>query len=157
MRTALTAMATSLALVLAGGALAETTGHDAHSGHAGSGLELVLNNGAKWQGDDNMLRGMEAIRDAVQTRAEALHSGTLDAAGRKALAGEIMGQVDFIVGNCKLEPAADEQLHIVLGQVIDGAGALEGEGPADAAAATLVGALDAYGAHFEHPGWTGVH
>lgn len=157
MRTALTAMAASLALMMAGGVMAETTGKDAHAGHATGGLELVLNNGAKWQGDDNMLRGMEGIRNAVQAKAGALHSGTLDAAGRKALAGEIMGQVDFIVGNCKLEPAADEQLHIVLGQVIDGATALEGEGPADAAAATLVGALDAYGAHFEHPGWTGVH
>lgn len=157
MKMHLTAMAASLALMMAGGALAETTGEDAHAGHATSSLELVLDNGAKWQGDANMHRGMEGIRDAVQTKAEALHSGALDAAGRKALAGEIMGKVDFMVENCQLEPAADEQLHIVLGDVIEGVSALEGDGPADAAAVRIVAALDAYGAHFEHPGWVGVH
>lgn len=105
----------------------------------------MLNNGAKWQGDENLPRGMADIRDAVQAQAGALHSGTIDAPGRKALAGEIMQQVDFIVANCKLSPEADEHIHIILGQVIDGAAALEGEGPTDVAAATIVTALDAYG------------
>lgn len=156
MKTTLTAVSLSLALMTSSAALAQSA-TDAHAGHASPLLELVLNNGAKWQGDQNMQLGMTAIRDAVQAQAGALHAGTIDTAGRKALADQIMAQIDFMAANCKLDPAADEQLHVVLGQLVDGAAALEGDGPAEAAAGTLVGALDAYGSHFEHPGWAGVH
>lgn len=127
-----------------------------HDHAAGAGLSLTLNQGRKWQGDDNMVMGMQGIRDAIAARKDAIHAGTLPQADYAALAGEIQAQVEFMVENCKLDPAADEQLHMVLGEVLNGTSALEaGEAPA-AGVETIVSALNSYGAHFEHPGWTPI-
>ena len=64
------------ALVLTGGpGLAETT---AHQGHAVSQIALSLNGGQKWQGDENMHKGMDAIRQALATRLEAIHEVAFD-------------------------------------------------------------------------------
>jgi hypothetical protein len=57
-----------------------------------------------------------------------------------------------MVENCVLEPAVDEQFHIVLEQVMEGVAALE-KGKTQPGAVAIVHALDAYGKHFEHPGW----
>tara|TARA_R110002110_G_scaffold147570_3_gene338144 strand:- start:10678 stop:10896 length:219 start_codon:yes stop_codon:yes gene_type:complete len=43
-----------------------------------------------------------------------------------ALASKVLGQTDFMIENCKLEPKADAQLHIVLGQIIEGASECSG-------------------------------
>lgn len=144
-----------IALVLAFGlgapglALAQA---DAHSGHGAGTLELVLNNGAKWQGDKNMFDGMTAIRSAMAARLEAVHSGSLAPEDAKALAADVETQVNFMVENCVLEPAVDEQFHAVLGGVLTGTSALS-DGNVEEGAVAIVQALNAYGAHFEHPGW----
>jgi len=57
-----------------------------------------------------------------------------------------------MVENCVLEPEVDEQFHIVLGEVMTGISALEA-GEVETGAVTIVQALNAYGEHFEHPGW----
>lgn len=157
MKRRLAALVTSLGLIAAAGAMAQTVDHSSHATPPGGVLELTLNQGAKWQGDESMYRGMEGIRDAVLAREAAIHDGSLDPQARKALAAEIMGQVDYMVANCKLSPETDEQLHMVLGQVIEGASALEGDGPVEDGAVLIVAALEAYGTHFEHPGWTGLN
>ena len=125
---------------------AETTGHE---GHQGAAIELTLNGQVKWQGDENMAKGMDAIRGALATRLSAIHDGTLAPADYKVLAGEIQTQVDFMVENCKLTPEVDEQFHIVL----DGVSGLEGETDPRAGAVLVVEALNAYGTHFEHANW----
>ena len=51
-----------------------------------------------------------------------------------------------------LEPKVDEQFHVVLGEVMNGVSALE-KGEVETRAVTIVQALNAYGEHFEHPGW----
>lgn len=68
------------------------------------------------------------------------------------MAANVQKQLDFMVENCVLEPAVDEQFHIVLEQVMEGVAALK-NGKAQPGAAAIVHALDAYGKHFEHPGW----
>lgn len=146
------AVAFSLALGLPGIA-AETTTHD---GHDAAALEILLNNGAKWQGDQNMIAGMTAIRDAVAANLTAIHGGTLSADAAREMAGTIQAQLDFMLGNCVLEPAVDEQFHIVLAQVIDGVSDLEA-GNAQDGPVKIVEALNAYGEHFEHPGWQSFH
>jgi hypothetical protein len=129
---------------------AESTSHDAHGA---SELVLTLNAGAKWQGDDNMLKGMDAIRTAMATNLEAIHEDSLPAEDYKTLAAAVMVQTDFMIENCELEPAVDEQLHSVLGQVIAGASDMEAGSEPRAGAVMIVEALNAYGEHFEHPGW----
>lgn len=138
-------------LALAGGpGLADTT---SHQGHAVGELALSLNAGQKWQGDENMHKGMDAIRQAFAARLDAIHEDRLPDAKYEELAATVMEQADFMIENCELEPETDEQLHIVLGQVIEGASDME-EGKAPRAGAVkVVKALNAYGEHFEHPGW----
>lgn len=151
MRLTLISLAAAAALGLAApAALAETASHE---GHAAQALALTLDNGAKWQGDDVMLRGMTAIRAALASRSPAIHDNTLPAGEYLALAAEVQAQVDDMVANCQLSPAVDEQFHMVLGQVLEGTAAMEAGTDARAGAVQIVEALNAYGRHFDHPGW----
>ena len=147
----LTALAVALALALAapGIAAAETAAHD---GHAASTLEVMLNDGAKWQGDQNMITGMTAIRGTMTANLDAIHAGSLPADAAKGMAADVQKQLDFMVENCLLEPEVDEQFHIILGVVMTGVAALEA-GEVEPGAVKIVQALNAYGEHFEHPGW----
>ncbi len=144
-----------LGLVIALGAWsapswAATTSHESHQGAA---IELTLNGKAKWQGDENMLKGMSGIRNALATRLPAIHDGNLPPADYKTLASEVQAQVDFMVTNCKLAPEVDEQFHVILGHVLDGVAELEGDADPRGGAVRMVHALNAYGAYFEHPNW----
>jgi hypothetical protein len=108
---------------------------DAHShGHAAEEAKLVLNQGKKWQTDAPLRQGMENIRAVVA-------KGAKDEALAKAVETEVAG----IVQNCKLEPEADEQLHIVIAELMAGAEAKD--------AGRVAKALNAYGEHFDHAGW----
>lgn len=147
----LTALAVAFALSLGtpGLAAAQTATHDSHDTSA---LELVLNDGAKWQGDQNMITGMNAIHDTMTENLDAIHAGNLPADTAGGMATDVQKQVDFMVENCVLEPEVDEQFHVILGEVMTGVSALEA-GEVEPGAVTIVQALNAYGAHFEHPGW----
>jgi len=108
---------------------------DAHShGHAAEEAKLVLDHGKKWPTDAPLRQGMENIRAVVA-------KGAKDEALAKAVETEVAG----IVQNCKLEPEADEQLHIVIAELMAGAEAKDAE--------RVAKALNAYGEHFDHAGW----
>lgn len=120
---------------------------DHSHGHGAGGLsELTLDHGRKWQTDAPLRQGMDGIRAAL----DAVHAGKL---GYDGLAQAIDAQVAFMVANCKLAPEADAQLHLVLSEVVDGAGRIVEPSQRADGAARLVAALDAYGRHFDHPGW----
>ncbi len=138
-----TALALAVALAV-GAPLAY--GQAAHEhGHAADEAKLVLNQGKKWPTDAPLRQGMENIRAAL-------------GGGMKygALAKKVNAEVAGIVQNCKLEPEADAQLHIVIADILAGVEAMEGkvQGEARRAGAEKVArALDAYGEHFDHAGW----
>ena len=72
------------------------------------------------------------------------------------LARIVTAEVNGIVHDCKLEPAADRQLHILLIDVLAGAEAMEGKAKGEspgAGAERVAKALNAYGEHFDHAGW----
>lgn len=76
-----------------------------------------------------------------------------------ALAKKVNGEVNGIVANCKLEPKADAQLHLVIADVLEGVEAMEGKAKKvkrRAGAERVLGALEKYAAHFDHPGWQPV-
>jgi hypothetical protein len=126
------AVAAALALAFAGPAFAAG---DVHShDHAASEAKLVLNQGQKWPTDAPLRQGMENIRSAVA-------KGMKDEALAKAVETEVAG----IVQNCKLEPEADEQLHIVIAELMAAVEAKDN--------ARLAHVLNAYGEHFDHAGW----
>lgn len=143
----------AVALATGGAAMAETHSHD---GHTADVLELVLNDGAKWQGDQNMRTGMDAIHAVITTNLDAVHAGTASPEAIAKMAGDVQAQLDFMIENCVLEPDVDEQFHHVLGQVMDGVATLE-ESEAEPGTATIVAALNAYGEYFEHPGWQTIN
>jgi hypothetical protein len=143
------AMAFALALTASGIVAAQTHAHD---GSSEVPIEIMLNNGAKWRGDQNMITGMTAIHGTMAANLEAIHAGALPADAGKEIAADIQKQLDFMIENCVLEPKVDEQFHVVLGEVVNGISALE-KGEVETGAVTIVQALNAYGEHFEHPGW----
>ena len=124
-----------------------------HQEHAASELALSLNAGEKWQGDDNMHKGMDAIRNALAGQLVEIHEDRLPTEGYEALAIEVINQTDFMIENCVLEPEVDAQFHVVLGQVIEGAYDMETGDQPHAGAVERVPAPHAYGGHCEHPGW----
>lgn len=134
------------------GAEAAVAADNAHSHGAGSS-ELVLNNGAKWPTDGALRHGMSEIRTLVADALPKVHSGRFLASDYQRLAHGILGQIENITANCKLPQEIDAQLHLVLARVIDGAEHIKsGKAPVDGVV-TVIGGIDAYGKHFDHPGW----
>jgi hypothetical protein len=113
--------------------------------HAAPEARLTLNQGRKWPTDVPLRQGMENIRAAL--------AGGMDDA---ALARGVKAEVAGIVQSCRLEPAADAQLHVVLIQLLAGAEALEGKVQGESrrdGLERIAKALSAYGRHFDHAGW----
>lgn len=113
--------------------------------HGAAEVKLVLDQGKKWPTDAPLRQGMENIRAAL-------------GAGMKyqALANKVNAEVAGIVQNCKLEPDADAQLHLVIAELMAGAEAMEGKVKGEtrrAGAEKVARALNAYGEHFDHAGW----
>lgn len=120
---------------------------------------LKLNAGKKWGTDEPLRQGMANIKSTVEKNLGAVQAGKVDAAKYKAIAGEVNGQVAFMVQNCKLDKDADEVLHAVLAQMLQGAEAMEGKdrkARPRAGFLKVVEGLDSYGKHFDHAGWQPV-
>ncbi len=147
------------AIVLGSGlalaAPAWATEDHSHSGHAGLS-ELTLNHGAKWETDAPLRKGMDGMRHDVGAALPQIHDGKLPAPGYSELAEKVHGHLEYMFSNCKLPEAADAQLHLVLAEVMGGVDAMKAGPDRTAGAVKIVQALDAYGRHFDHPGWTGL-
>jgi hypothetical protein len=124
-----------------------------HESHSASTLMPTLTNGQKWQTDEALRMGMSRIREALDTALPLIHEGRYSAAEFSALADRVQEQVDYVVANCKLPEEADLQLHVALTRILDGINLMKGESGQEQGAVTLVQALNAYGDHFDHPGW----
>jgi hypothetical protein len=144
-------VAAGLMLSVAGGALA--AGATSHEGHAGAAVELSLNHGQKWPTDEVLRSGMGEMRNAMTAALGSVHGGTFTSADYAALADRLQGQIDEIVAKCKLPEEADAQLHIVLGEIIDGVEGMRAGDDRLAGALKVAAALEAYGKHFDHPGF----
>lgn len=124
--------------------------------HGAAPATLELNNGKKWETDAPLRKGMENIRGAMQAALSDIHGNKLSAAGYGALAKKVNGEVNDIVTNCKLEPKADAQLHLVIADILEGVEVMQGKAKKvrrPDGAVKVLGALEKYDSHFEHPGW----
>lgn len=143
----------SLGLVASGSAAdAHKHGHD----HGAAPARLVLNNGKKWETDAPLRQGMQNVRKLMDASLHDIHEGKLSAAKYGALAKQVNAEVAGIVANCKLEPKADAQLHLVIADLGEGVEAMEGKAKKvkrQAGAVKVLDALDKYGRYFDHPGW----
>lgn len=147
-------LAVALSSPFAALAAADAHGHGASTPH-----KLELNAGKKWGTDDALRQAMSSIHKSVSQTLPAAHSGKAKVADYNAFGKDVTAQVAYIVENCKLEPAADEQLHIIVADLMSGAEAAEGkEGDKKRASGVVkvAEAANAYGKHFDHTGWKAI-
>lgn len=128
---------------------------DAHSHGAAEPHQLTLDHGKKWATDAPLREGMNDIRAALAARSTGIHRDKLSPEEYATLGGLVESRVGRIVAECKLEPAADANLHVVVAQLVaaadamkDGAGAARRNGALQA-----IRAVNEYGRYFTHPGW----
>lgn len=129
---------------------------DAHDHGKAAPHKLELNAGKKWSTDDALRQGMTTIHASVSQTLPAAHSGKAKASDYDAFGQTVSAQIAYIVENCKLDPKADEQLHIVIAEMVAGADMAQGkQGDPERASGVvkIAQALNTYGAHFQHPGW----
>lgn len=155
-------MKSSLALLLAvalSSPLAALAAADAHDHGQSAAHKLELNAGKKWGTDEALRQGMSAIRASVSQTLPAAHSGKATPAEYDAFGKDVTAQISYIVENCKLDPKADAQLHIIVADVMNGVEAAEGKQGDKKRASGVVKvaqAANAYGKHFDHAGWQAV-
>lgn len=141
-----------------GEATAADGGHDHHasSGKTLATAQLQLDAGKKWATDAGLRDAMSGIRADIEAAIPPIHGGTFTPADYERLARGIEGKVSAMVAACKLPPATDVQLHFVVADLYGGASAMKADGDRTVGAVKIIKALDAYGAHFDHPGWTKI-
>lgn len=125
-------------------------------GHGGAeSHKLQLDHGKKWSTDEPLRKGMGEIRSLIDAQHAGIHTGRLKPADYAALGEKIEAQVGYVVANCKLDAEADANLHIVVGEILEGVEAMKGKEKRSprAGAGKVVDALNDYGKYFDHPGW----
>ena len=143
---------TVLGLAAAGPSLAARNAHD--HGHDAAAVMLQLNAGQKWETDAPLRAGMGEIRQAMAGSLQAIHTHKMSAKAYDDLAKKVHSAVGQIVAQCKLPPAADAQLHLVIADLLVGADQMAGKvkgAPRVDGAVKVIGALNAYGQHFDDP------
>lgn len=129
-------------------------GHS-HGAHAEAARGPTLNEGRKWATDANLRRSMTEIRNALELAHGGTHDRVLTPAQYQALARTLEGHIASIVGKCRLEPAADADLRVILAELNAAAGAFKAPTTVESSQALQRAAMAAntYGKHFDHPGW----
>lgn len=128
---------------------------DPHQHAADEPTTLTYNHGKKWATDEPLRKNMGDIRTVLAAQKAGIHRGTLTSDDYKTLGTFVEARVATIVTECKLEPAADANLHLIVAELIAGADAMQGKSrtvPAKGAVQT-VRAMNEYGRYFSHPGW----
>ena len=155
-------MKSPLALMLAlalSSPLAVLAATDAHDHGKSAPHKLELNAGKKWGTDDALRKAMSGIQTSVAQTLPAAHAGKASAADYDAFGKDVTAQVTYMVENCKLDPQADAQLHIIVADLMAGVEAAQGKHGEKKRASGVVKvaqAANAYGKHFDHAGWKAI-
>jgi len=155
LNAALTAGVLSLTL-LSGSVQAQAADdHAAHAHeHADADAGTLTRDGDKpWETDAPLRRGMTEIRVASAMLAPAYGARQMSAAQGQQLSEALRGSVATMIAQCQLAPAADANLHIILGQILAAASALESDPLSAQGLPAITAALADYGHYFNHPGW----
>lgn len=127
--------------------------HDSHADHVAP-TSLQLNAGKKWATDEALRKSMESIRQSVAASLHQIHENRLTPAAYGALARKVEGEVGNIVSNCKLEPKADAQLHLIVADLLAGSEQMAGkikQAKRQDGAVKVIGALEKYATYFDDP------
>jgi len=130
--------------------------HNHSHEHGAAAATLQLNAGQKWETDAALRQAMGNIRQAMAGSLHAIHQNRLSKSGYTGLAKKVESEVGSIVAHCKLEPKADAQLHLIVAELLEGAGEMADEaktGKHQDGAVRVIGALEKYGRYFADPGF----
>ena len=141
---------TGMVLSLAAVTTVATAANNEHDDHHGA-MELKLDNGNKWAVDAPLNRAMTNIRNAMDKDLDAIHTRQLAEDKYAALAKKINDEVTYMVENCKLEPEADAQLHLIIAELLAGSTAMENKTHARDGAVKVIGAMENYATYFDDP------
>jgi hypothetical protein len=128
------------------------TSHDDHAAHGQGAATLQLNAGKKWETDAPLRQSMANIRQTMAAALHDIHENRLPATGYGKLAQQVESEVGAIVSNCKLEPKADAQLHLIVADLLAGAEQMSGKAKKikrQNGAVKVIGALDNYAKYFD--------
>jgi len=142
-----------MSLTVAGAGIA-ATGHQHEHGAATATLQLDA--GKKWETDGALRQAMGNIRQTMAVSLHEIHENKLSKKGYAALARKVESEVGEIVANCKLAPKADAQLHLIVAELLAGAGQMAGKAtPAKRqnGAVQVIGALEKYATYFDDAGF----
>lgn len=154
-RTLILALAAAFSTAAALPALAAERHFHSHAVNAEAFENLTLDSSRKWKTDAPLRSGMQEIRDALASAHGLGHDREISPAQYRALGMTLERNIASIVMNCKLEPAADAHLHVIIGELNAAADAFKSASAADAEKAMrrAAKATEAYGKYFDHPGW----
>lgn len=131
-------------------ACAEEHKHDTHiavSSHSAS------QNGKRWETDEPLRRGMEGIRQEMESALHHIHGSSFSGEQYRSLAKKVQNHVEEMIKTCKLPPEADARLHGVLAEMMAGSGTMEMKENPISGLHQILQALNVYGHAFDHPGW----
>lgn len=155
-RFSLSLAAFSLIFATSLGSGAWAAGEHHHGDNAGSGQpQLRLNAGKKWATDEALRQSMTGINQAMAVALPSIHQNRFGNPDYEALASLISRQVAYAIEHCRLAPEADAMLHLVIGELMAGAEAMDGRTAAarHEGAVRVMQALKSYGEYFQHPHW----
>lgn len=138
---------------------ANAEAHNHSHEHGAAAATLQLNAGQKWVTDAALRQAMGNIRQAMAGSLHAIHENRLSRNGYTGLAKKVENEVGNIVANCKLEPKADQQLHLIVAELLEGAGEMAGKVKTrkrQDGAVRVIGALEKYGQYFADPGFKSI-
>lgn len=147
------------ALALGAGIPAYAAGPHSHEPHANAPYpaqdRLSLDQGQKWATDETLRRYMEEIRASLEQSRDAIQRDRLAPEQERALARAIESRVAAIVTDCKLEPRADANLHLVVADLVQAADILHGKTKLEPrhGAVRAIRAMQMYATYFDHPDW----
>ena len=145
---------TALVLYSLASAVPAFAAQEAHQhAHEAHGTTLQLNAGQKWETDAALRKSMAEIRQSMDSSLHAIHENKLSAKAYGGLAKQVEGAVAEIIANCKLPPAADTQLHLVVSDLLAGAEQMKSKTRRMDGVIKVIGALDNYGNYFDDPGF----
>ncbi len=131
---------------------AEATVSTSHP-HGATDSVLRLNDGQRWIADAPLTVGMARIRAAVQLASELPR---LDQESAALLVQTVRNEVNFLIINCRLQPAADATLHVFIAQLLSAATSLRNDPASVDGLPRMQQVLLEYPQYFAHPGWQAV-
>lgn len=121
--------------------------------HSEQSAGIMLDEGKKWETDAPLRKGMNSIHQAVEKAEKAFESKTLTKEEGEVLASHVNKQLMFMVENCELQPKADASLHVIIGEMMMGIGAMSKAPDAEGGFPRIHKALKQYPKFFDHPDW----